>query len=286
MLAVAVVFGIATYVAFTVTSIERTPLGQPPSTSGLAYENVSFPSRVDLLALRGWYIPAKGGESSRSVILVHGREHHRADASIGMPAIAAALAARGYNVLAFDTRAHGESAGERLSFGYFETRDIMGAVDYLESRGAAGKWVGAVAFSLGAAATLLALPEEPRIKAVVADSCYADMTDMLEYGMTHVAGLPAFFGPPTVVMARVLFGIDIGALKPEAVAGRIAPRPLLLVHGEIDDTVPVSHARRLAAAYPKASLWITTGVNHVKSYATHPEEYLRRVEATFAQSQP
>ncbi|MDA8216535.1 MAG: alpha/beta hydrolase [Dehalococcoidales bacterium] len=87
-------------------------------------------------------------------------------------------------------------------------------------------------------------------------------------------------------MAKVLLGMDVDAIRPENNLANLDPRPLLIIHGTADGTVPVAQAYRLAAAYPKASLWILDGVDHVQAYKTQPEEYPRRVEETFAAAQP
>jgi fermentation-respiration switch protein FrsA (DUF1100 family) len=67
------------------------------------------------------------------------------------------------------------------------------------------------------------------------------------------------------------------------VVGRISPRPLLLIHGEEDETVPVRHAQLLfdAAGDPK-QLWRLPGVGHVGAYFADRPEYVRRVTAFFS----
>ncbi|MHB1414953.1 MAG: alpha/beta hydrolase [Chloroflexota bacterium] len=286
VLAALAVAAIGGYVAFTLTEVDRQAPTPLPSTLGLAYEDIVFPSQIDAVNLHGWYLPAQPAESARSVILVHGQNGQRADPGIGMLPLAKDLVEHGYNVLTFDLRGHGESPGDHRYFGYFERRDVKGAVDYLESRGAPGRWVGTIGFSMGAATVLLAGPEDPRIRAVVADSGYADFRELVDGALPTESGLPAFFTPITVFMAKVLLGMDVDAIRAETNLGKLDPRPLLIIHGTADGTVPVAQAYHLAAAYPKASLWILDGVDHVQAYKAQPEEYLRRVEETFTAAQP
>lgn len=274
---------VAGYTAHRLAIPEKPPLAGTPGDIGLAYEDVVFRSR-DGLTLRGWYLAAQPSESNRTVILVHGQNNNRGDAYIRLIPLAGDLTRKGYNVLAFDLRAHGESEGTYRTFGDLERRDLKGAVDYLVSRGAPAEWVGAIGFSLGAATVLMTAPEEPRIRAVVADSSYADFRELLDANLDEHSGLPEFMSPLIILVAKAFIG-DMDAVKPERVIDDIAPRPLLIVHGTVDDTVPLEHAYRLAAAHPPAELWILEGVNHVAAYKTDPQQYVGRVLATFARAQ-
>jgi pimeloyl-ACP methyl ester carboxylesterase len=74
---------------------------------------------------------------------------------------------------------------------------------------------------------------------------------------------------------------------PAEVAGRIAPRPLLIVHGDADHYFPMRHVDALAAAAPSAHLWVEPGMGHAET-ATSPElvdrvvAWLRSVPVTDA----
>jgi len=69
---------------------------------------------------------------------------------------------------------------------------------------------------------------------------------------------------------------------PVLAVARIAPRPLLIIHGEDDATVPVHHAEMLyeAAGEPK-ELWRLAGVGHVGAYFADRAEYIDRVTSFF-----
>jgi putative redox protein len=59
------------------------------------------------------------------------------------------------------------------------------------------------------------------------------------------------------------WGREIGTLDAVAAARRLAPRPLLVVHGSADDTVPPEDARALyEAAGPSAELRIVHAAGH------------------------
>jgi pimeloyl-ACP methyl ester carboxylesterase len=63
-------------------------------------------------------------------------------------------------------------------------------------------------------------------------------------------------------------GWDPPPLPPDALAGRLPPVPLLVVHGDRDLYFPVDHARWLVeAAGPSATLWLEPGMGHAEAGA-------------------
>jgi pimeloyl-ACP methyl ester carboxylesterase len=270
-------------VALALTRNQRFPLERTPAAFGLSYQDVVFPSRVDRLTLRGWLIaPAATADAARRpVVAVHGRGGNRERGpGGGLLEIVAHLAAAGHPVLTFDLRGAGESGGDRFTLGAQEVRDVGGAVDFLAERGLAPDGVDVVGFSLGAATAVLQGGADARVRAVVEDSGYADLGDILAEQVPALSGLPALFTPGTILMARPLLGVDAYAIRPARSAQRLAARgvPLLVIHGEADRLVPVRHGRRLAAAYgPAAETLFVPGAGHVRAYVADPAAYLARL---------
>ncbi len=276
---IAAFLGISVYLGHSMTAVERLPITETPALCGLDYEEISFPSRVDELTLYGWYIPAE--DSDEVIIMVHGAEQHRADPTVKMVDIACGLVEHGYNVVMFDTRGHGESEGDRMSAGYFEVRDLGGAVDYVMALGFED--IGVLGFSMGGATAILTAAEDDNIDVVVSDSAYADLNDMIEPQFAERTSFPTFFLRPLLFMVKMMYGIDFTDIKPVEVVGDIAPRPILFIQGELDDTVPPEHAYSLyeASDNPLNQLWVLPDVGHVEAYASYPEEYMDRVTAFF-----
>jgi fermentation-respiration switch protein FrsA (DUF1100 family) len=277
--AIAAFLGISVYLGHSMTAIERVPITETPALCGLGYEEISFPSRIDELTLYGWYLPAEG--SDEVIIMVHGAEQHRADPGVEMLDIACGLVAHGYSVLMFDMRGHGESEGDRMSAGYCEVRDLGGAVDYVAGLGFED--IGVLGFSMGGATAIMTAAECDEIDAVVVDSAYADLNDMLEPQFAERTFFPTFFLKPLLFMVKMMYGIDFTAVKPVEVVGDIAPRPILFIQGALDDTVPPAHAQSLleASNNPLNQLWLLPDVGHVEAYVTYPEEYMDRVTSFF-----
>jgi fermentation-respiration switch protein FrsA (DUF1100 family) len=280
VLAVLVIFvGISAYLGYSMTRVERLPLTENPNVMGLAYENVAFPSMDEDLTLRGWFLPGEAGYPA--IIMVHGNGYNRDDPTIGTLDIAAELVGSGYNVLMFDLRGYGESDGSTVGGGYLEKRDLGGAVTYIKGRGF--DRIGVIGFSLGAVTALLAAAEDNDIAAVVSDSSYADLNDMMEPEFEKRTKAPLVFLRPILFMIKILYGVDFAAIRPVAVVSEINPRPILFVHGSDDTTIPVSHASRLfeAAQNPQDELWIVPEAEHTQAYRLHPTEYVQRMTDFF-----
>jgi pimeloyl-ACP methyl ester carboxylesterase len=91
-------------------------------------------------------------------------------------------------------------------------------------------------------------------------------------------------GPGRFVAARLFDGVarvlgaDPRATEPSRVIGLLESVPLLLIHGEADQTVPIADGRRLAAlAGPAAEHWVVPGADHSASHAVAGDDYERRV---------
>jgi pimeloyl-ACP methyl ester carboxylesterase len=286
-LLVALYVAVCAYAAHRLTLPQRRPLERSPADYGLAYETVAFPSREDALRLGGWLVapqrPVLPGAEPRPVVLVHGRGGDRLHELDGrFLEIAAALAGDGRRVLVFDLRGYGTSQGRRYTLGGREVRDVGGAIDFLTAAGLAPDGVDLAGFSMGAASALLAAAAEPRVRAVVADSAFADLREVLAVQVPRLSRLPRFFTPGVLLAARLLTGVDPATLRPEVAVPALAARatPLLVVHGDRDDWVPQGHGRRLAAAYGAAAeTAFIAGAGHVGAYALDPSTYLARLLA-------
>lgn len=278
------------YMALTLTRPERRPFTHEPEQYGLRYQTVQFPSRVDRLPLSGWLLdPAAGVPAERPVVMVHGKGADRESEADGKALdIAADLTRHGHFVLMFDLRGSGRSGGEHFTLGAQEVRDVGGAVDFLAGRGLAGRGVDLLGFSMGAATSLLYAPTDSHVRAVAEDSGYADLGAILNDQVPKASGLPSFFTPGVVLMARPLIGIDAYTIRPIDDVPSLARRgvALLVIQGDRDATVPISNGYRIAAAYgPRVQTLFVHGAAHVGSYSADPHTYLTRLDGFFTQAE-
>ena len=246
-------------------------LDPAPPPADLRVEPVHFESAEDKIRLAGWLLPSSG---NRAIVLVHGVN---SDGWCGAHTdIARAYVEAGFHVLVFDLRGHGLSGGDRIGFCWLERRDVRGAVDLLLSRGFQAGRIGIHGTSYGGATALLSTATIPELGAVVADSAFADMRDvMLEEIKRKIPWLPFVspFSPGITLMGQLLYGLNFDTIAPERQVADIAPRPILFIHGSDDPIIPVEHASRLKAASgnPVNELWILEGYGHAEGVRMGPE---------------
>lgn len=224
----------------------RHPPIHTPGELGLAFEEVAIPSGgVDL---PGWFIPAEDGLPGPGIVLVHGWESAR-DRTLPT---AAMLHAAGFHVLAFDVRGNGANPPELLPITAGEyAADAAAAARTLLGR-AEVTAVGVVGHSMGGVGALIAAAREPRIGAAVSAAAPAD-----PYRLTRLTFRLARLPLPDPIAIPLAWFTARMLLRPrghtiaEVSAARAVARyrgPVLLVHGDADEVVPLDHLDRLVAA--------------------------------------
>jgi dipeptidyl aminopeptidase/acylaminoacyl peptidase len=196
----------------------------------------------------------------------------------------------GFSVLVIDLRDHGDSTLEdgRFAGGTEEYLDVLGAWDWLQrDRGVPAARIGLLGISLGAATTLIAAGEEPRVAAVWEDSSYADIGVAIRAELAR-NGYPSFLEAGGVAMARLLSGDDLASLSPLAAVRRLDGRPLFVTHGTADSRLSVDYARDLIAAVEadggSVGSWIVPGAEHTEAMFLDPAGYERRLVRFFGTS--
>lgn len=269
--------GFSAYLGHKITRPSRVKVVTTvPLSTGM--EEISFQTD-DGLTLQGWYFAAP--EARDAIVVCHGFGMERHE----LLALALGLRARDHAVLLFDFRGHGLSGGVRSTVGYLEAGDVIAAVAYLRSRADLfGREIGVAGLSMGAAAAILAAAECASIAAVVADSSFATLRDVAARGLRHLYGIPPFpFAPVVVWFGEFFTRTRIRLNRPVDAVAKIAPRPLLLIHGADDQLVPARDALWLfeAAEEPK-EMWLAPSVGHAGAFHDHEEAYIDRVDRFFA----
>src|SRR5258705_7779151 len=161
----------------------RNPILRTPASVGLEFSDVAFKA-TDGVDIRGWFIPAKGAGKQAPpgpvVLFVHGWLWNRignvsgkvpfVDRDVDFLPATRALHDAGYHVLLIDVSNHGES-GSRLpvTYGPWEARDYIGAVNYLRARpDVDGNRIGAIGCSMGGNICIYGTPECQPVKAILA----------------------------------------------------------------------------------------------------------------------
>ena len=204
----------------------------------------------------------------------------------GYPGLADEFAARGFLTFIFNFRGSGLSDGNFDMAGW--GRDLSAAIDFLGGQPAADRRrLYVMGFSGGAAVSICVAAADARVAAVVACACPAELGTWLaspestQSFLQHARAIgiirdPDF--PPSLDDWRRGFR-DMAAIDHVAA---IAPRPLLLVHGDADEVVAPSSAQRLyeRAGEPKEMAMIGGGGHRLRQNAAAmaaATEWLRRV---------
>src|SRR5713226_8676587 len=171
-------------------------------------------------------------------------------------------------VLTFDFRGHGRSGG-LSTLGDREIKDLDVVVAYARELGY--QRVAAVGFSMGASIVLRQAGLVGGLDAVVSVSgpgrWYYRGTESMRRVHWAVERRLGRLVARKLLNTRISSGRwDPVPVPPADAAAKIAPVPLLIVHGDKDGFFPVEHARQLyeAANEPK-ELWVVPGFGHAES---------------------
>jgi fermentation-respiration switch protein FrsA (DUF1100 family) len=245
-----------------------------PFELGVDFEDVQFKTE-DGITLRGWWFPHP--ETDSVVVALTGHKGAKHD----LLGIGSGLWREGHNVLLFDFRGCGTSDSAPLSLAHRELADARSAVEFVRGRMPHAR-IGLIGYSMGAAVAILTAVADPEISGVVADSSFAGISEVVEAAYRR-HGLPSSLLVPIAdTLNRWRHGYNFSSVRPVDVIPRLAPRPILIIHGADDAMTPVEQASRLyeAALEPK-DLWITENTPHCGTYFVDREEYVRRVAGFF-----
>jgi dipeptidyl aminopeptidase/acylaminoacyl peptidase len=189
----------------------------------------------------------------------------------------------GYAVLTPDSRGHGESGGELVTYGLLERYDLLDWAHWLQRSGCTSLY--GLGESLGAAILIEATALEPPVfRAAVAESAYSDLAAIAESRLPTPALLSKAMVRGGMAYARARYGFDFSEASPLRAIAR-THTPILLIHGLEDKKTPPWHSQALAAANPRAVLWLVPNAGHTGAAGAAPSEFRRRVLEWFSRDQ-
>ena len=268
--------GVSAFFAWRFTTPPRRPVAQSPARYLARHDVVRFTAR-DGVPLVGWFAPA--GDGRRAVILLHGNGATRTQ----VLARAGFFNHLGYAALLYDARGHGESGGNLVSFGWFETQDLLGALDWLRGRGCTD--IGCVGVSQGGATIALAAAQLADVRWVVLESVYPTLPNAVDRRFRSVFGLPGWLlGCAMVPMAEWRIGKPIAAIAPREFVGQLQC-PVLVMTGDADRHTLPGDARELFERVASPKRWeLVPGAAHVDLYGFAPGRYELAVRQFLATS--
>ena len=248
-------------------SVGLPPLDLPATTVDI---HTSVGGRVS-----GWIWPGK--PKVGAVLLLHGVRGDRRE----MVDRAKFLNRLGYGILAIDLPAHGESTGNRITYGAHEAEGVKAALSFL-ARSQPSERIGVIGVSLGAASLVLSKPS-PAPSAVVLESMFPTIEEAASDRLRTYLGAPAaIFATLLVEQLPLRLGISLAQLHPIEETSALHC-PTLIASGSVDRHTTLEETKRIfdAASEPK-ELWIVEGAAHVDLHAFTPHAYEARVGAFLA----
>lgn len=209
------------------------------------------------VSLKGWWFHAAADAKRGTVVYLHGVADNRGS-SIG---VADHLVPRGFDVVAYDSRAHGESGGDACTYGDYEKQDLARVLDRVgASASASASPIILLGSSMGAAVALQAAAGDRRVSAVVAVAPFSDLRTVATERAPFFASRGNIADAFALAEAQGHFRVD--AVSPVAAAARITV-PTLVIHGDADDETPPAHSQRIfAALHAPKRLILVPGARH------------------------
>lgn len=234
------VYWIGPRILLVPTRVENTTQWTPEKYN-LEGEYLSFKTKDDLV-LSGFLSHSKTQNLKGIFLLCHGigscKEHQFG--------IADFFNHLGYDVLAFDSRAHGQSEGKYCTYGYFEKLDNVAIIDQLASQGYHNFYIFGA--SLGGGIALQTLSIEPRLKGGIIVSTFSSLEEVSYDYQKRITKIPWKWVNDWVnANAGALAGFEAADVVPEK-SCRSITQPVLMIHGEKDQRINPSCARRNYAA--------------------------------------
>ncbi|MBS0496060.1 MAG: alpha/beta hydrolase [Proteobacteria bacterium] len=252
------------------------PLLTAPAPTAVGTLSADFPvESVEILAangstVQGWLVRGKPGGGA--VLLLHSMRSNRLE----MLSRARFLKDQGYSVLFIDLQAHGETAGDHITFGLREAENAEASVAYLRRIFPAER-IGAIGASLGAAAIVLA-KQNLKLDAVILESLHPTIEEAVNNRLKlHFGEYGSILLP--LVLWQLSFYLDTAPEQLSPVT-RINDlnSPVLFISGTHDAHTTQAETERLyaAARFPK-ELWIVPGAWHFNMHSYAGREYEQRV---------
>ncbi len=239
-------------------------------------KEVEFPSVTEGLTLRGWLY--EGADSvDCGLVLAHGITENRANTF----KYASIFEECGCDMLMYDHRGHGKSDGDQLTGGYYEGKDVLEAVKFLQKeKGLSPKQIGLIGESWGAAAVLIAASQNDQLGFVLAESPYSSWNDAIVYRANKQFGSwVKIFIPMAYTFVEWRANTSMDGASPEEAARDIAI-PTLIVHSSTDTITTPDHSKRIEAALnPKwgEAKILDWNAWHAHNALARPEEYKQMV---------
>ena len=241
----------------------RVPNHVSPAALGLRAEEASI-ATANARALHAWLIRApEKGAPQPAVIVVHG---WGGNAAVMMP-LARPLHEAGFAALFIDTRCHGASDDDSFTSLPRFAEDAEHAFAWLAAQpGIDAQRIALLGHSVGAGAVLFAASRTPQVAAVVSVAAFSHPAAMMRRWLAAKRLPERPVGRYILEYVQKTIGFRFDDIAPISTIARIR-RPVLLVHGEDDEVVPIDEARQIYAARGDTPVELMTVAGDHDSFA-------------------
>lgn len=217
----------------------------------------------------------------RFVVMAHGHTytHH------GCLKYARMMLQKGFNVVLYDERYHGNTGGSFSTLGYYEKDDLNDVISDTFDRFGEDIFLGTYGESMGAATALMEAATDSRVRFIISDCAFSDLYRLVKEIMKNRFHIPVF---PFIHFMRPFFriftGVNIKGISPIKALNTI-DAPILFVHGKDDDYISYVHSKTMYEKYQGKKM-LMLAENHAlhassyhadtKRYEQHINEFIER----------
>lgn len=207
------------------------------------------------------------------VIIVHGYTNN----ALEMLDVAYNFYKKGYSILLIDQRAHGKSDGIYSTHGFYERKDMLSWIDYINKKKKAK--IILYGISMGGTVIMRTVGENlpNNVICAIEDCGFISNYDQFYNQLKYLKFLPKPIISSFNIFSSIFFGFNIYKFKPEEILmnGKI---PFMFIHGSSDKLVPPKNAYDAYQLYKgKKKLLIIDGAKHMKSSIQDSKKYYNEI---------
>ena len=184
----------------------------------------------------------------------------------------------GYNIVLYDERRHGDNEKTLSTMGYLETLDLNQIIDQLKAKFGSDISIGLHGVSMGANVAMQINRYRDDIKFIIEDCGYISFVNILKGQIDHGHLPGVIFCPLASFTCKLLYGFSFKKTSIDDIIEKIKT-PVLIIHGDIDEAVPVKDAYTLNERLKSKHKMVIYHSLHANSLTDYKEDYIKEIKA-------